>query len=100
MPPCTKIQISLGSSAFQSFDEVRKLSEESAQSSPSNTILEQREIDLGGLPALWSKIENKSISEYPMIQVLILMDDSLIALNAYGELEPVEGILASIMAIE
>ena len=49
---------------------------------------------------MWSKIENKSISEYPMIQVLILMDDSLIALNAYGELEPVEGILASIMAIE
>ncbi len=96
VPPCTTIQLTLGSPQVQSLDAMRELDQFSAPS----VVLEERELDLNGLAALWAKIEDRSVSEHPIIQVLILVDDHIVILNAYGELSPVDEIIASVRPVE
>lgn len=98
LPPCTKIQISLGPSAH-TFEEVRQLGKENTESS-SSVILEERELDLNGLPTLWFEVKNEGISEFSVIHVMILVNEHVVYLNAYGELEPVANIVDSIRPIE
>lgn len=94
LPPCTKIQLSLGPSSIRSLDEMRALANTAA--STSSVIREAREINLHGLPALWFEIEDKSISEFAAVHVMILVGEQVVYLNAYGELSPVAGIVNSI----
>jgi hypothetical protein len=64
------------------------------------TVLEEQELRLHGLPALWLKIENKSISEHAVVHVMVLVDEQVVNLKAYGELSPVWDIANSIQALE
>lgn len=100
VPPCTAIELKLDRGPVSSIEDVQSAIDEAIVEYGDQMILEEQEISLNGLPALWLKLEDKSIGEYPMVQVRILTDNHVVVLNAYGELAPVEEIVSSIRPIE
>jgi len=100
-PPCTKILISGITSPIKDFEELK------VRAGPSDVMpsrmIEQRELNLNGLPAIWTTIESVSSDTgkmTPMVQVLILNGKQGLYLNAYGELSPADSIVASIRPIQ
>jgi hypothetical protein len=100
VPPCTVIRLSLGPSSIRDLKGMRNSIREEGILSDGVTVLEEQELRLHGLPALWLKIENKSISEHAVVHVMVLVDEQVVNLKAYGELSPVWDIANSIQALE
>lgn len=99
LPPCTKIELTAVSSSVRDLDELRELREGEVGSSAA-VILEQRELSLSGGSGLWLTLLDESVSEHPRVEVMILMDERLIQVNAYGELAPVTDVVDSIRPVE
>ncbi len=100
LPPCTVIQLHLGPYPVQSVERMRELAREGVESSGATVVLEEQEMNLQGLPALWLKIEDESISEYPAVHVVILVGKQIVYVNVYGELSPAVDIVNSIRPIQ
>jgi hypothetical protein len=99
-PPCTKILISVIPSPIHSFEELKARAGVS-DVMPSR-VVEQRELNLNGLPAVWTTIESMNVdtsSMTPMVAVLIWNGKQGLYLNAYGELSPISSIVATIRPI-
>ena len=96
LPPCTKIQIRLTETQVDSFEEMKALFDENLKDSESVQVLESGELELNGLPALWSTSLWRGVSENPAFHADILIDNKVVHLNAYGNLDPVEDILNTI----
>ncbi len=100
VPPCTIIRLSSGPSSIRDLTGMRDFIREQGTLPDSVTVLAEEELCLHGLPALWLQIEDRSISEYAAVHVMILINERVVNLNAYGELGPVWDIVHSIQALE
>ena len=99
LPPCSKVQLSLNDSRRYTSAEFKTLA---LSDDPSSRVVEQRELNLDGLPAIWIRREptgTPTSGNTAMIQVLILVDERIVLLNVYGELSPGADIVDSVRYI-
>ncbi len=97
-PHSTQIQIVPGPSPVHTLEGIRQSSVLSGI-----VVLEEREINLHGLPALWIETEMEMVGtgeEYPVIQLFVLINDHSVRLTVYGDPAPATDTISSIRPIQ
>lgn len=97
-PHSTQIQITPGPSPVHTLEEIRQSSVLSGVA-----VLEEREIDLHGLPALWIETEMEmpgTGEEYPVVQLFVLINDHSVRLTVYGDPFPAIDTINSIRSVQ
>ncbi len=100
MPPCTSLSIQWDTSNARNLNKIKVLIE--SNNTVLQNVIEQREMRVNGLPALWSKIESYGVESSDPItwtQTLILKDDRALMVKAFGELSPTIGIIGTINSV-
>jgi hypothetical protein len=101
MPPCTSLSIQWDASHARSLNEIKSLIE--SNDAVRQQVIEQREMRIHELPALWSMVKSYGVESSDPItwtQTIILADDHALRVTAYGALSPTVGIIETIQSID